>query len=255
MIAQNSQRPTDPPSEKVRPLELRVAAGSPEGKFASGIWRIWQNRDDIYIAPRSVAGSVKASLHWSRNCYFGFTSQFAERLTGEGLIVPRREWVNWKRPETPDNQYLWALEIWLAPGPLFEMDKIDKPILRLEPPPDGKAVVISIGFSRIPKGEATIAPDVWQLGHSQLSTGEYVVVFARTTDFDYAAFKAQHGSEIRERFSRGRFPGREEQILRSKHPRMFVINDPEETGYLKVLDAAVTFSPGPTLDAVASSSG
>jgi hypothetical protein len=59
----------------------------------------------------------------------------------------------------------------------------------IEPPPNGKAVVISVGFSRIPKGEAVITPDVRELGHSRLSTGEYIVVFARPVDFDYEAFK------------------------------------------------------------------
>jgi hypothetical protein len=61
-----------------RLLELRVATGAPDQKLASGIWRIWQgkNNNDIYVAPRPVAGAVKVSLHANGYCYCGFTKQF-----------------------------------------------------------------------------------------------------------------------------------------------------------------------------------
>jgi hypothetical protein len=41
-----------------RLLELRVATGTPDQKLASGIWRIWQgkNNNDIYVAPRRFIG-------------------------------------------------------------------------------------------------------------------------------------------------------------------------------------------------------
>ncbi|MGC2224634.1 MAG: hypothetical protein WA624_20905 [Methylocella sp.] len=54
-----------------RLLELRVATGTPDQKLASAIWRIWQgkNNNDIYVAPRPIAGVVKASLHANGYCY------------------------------------------------------------------------------------------------------------------------------------------------------------------------------------------
>ena len=69
-----------------RLLELRVATGAPDQKLASGIWRIWQgkNNNDIYVAPRPVAGAVKVSLHASGYCYCGFTKQYSERLLRDG---------------------------------------------------------------------------------------------------------------------------------------------------------------------------
>jgi hypothetical protein len=102
--------------------------------------------------------------------------------------------------------------------------------------------VISVGFSRIPKGEAVITPDVRELGHSRLSTGEYVVVFARPVDFDYEALKAQHQQQLRSRSGQGHLIASEEQILSVKHPRM---NDPKVEGFLKILDAAATISRAP----------
>jgi len=232
-----------------RLLELRVATGAPDQKLASGIWRIWQgkNNNDIYVAPRPVAGAVKVSLHANGYCYCGFTKQYSERLLRDGHYVPpRREFVAWQRPPTPDNNLLWAVEIWFPPGPLFEPGQLlPKNTWLIEPPPNGKAVVISVGFSRIPKGEAVITPDVRELGHSRLSTGEYVVVFARPVDFDYEAFKAQHQQQLRSRSGQGHLIASEEQILSVKHPRMFGLNDPKVEGFLKILDAAATISRAP----------
>jgi hypothetical protein len=108
------------------------------------------------------------------------------------------------------------------PGPCLKPGQLlPKNTWLIEPPPNGKAVVISVGFSRIPKGEAVITPDVRELGHSRLSTGEYVVVFARLVDFDYEAFKAQHQQQSRSRSGQGHLIASEEQILSVKHPRMF----------------------------------
>jgi predicted ATPase len=77
-------------SSKKRPFELRIVIGTQDHRLGSGIWRIWQakNTDDIYIAPRSIAGQVKVSFHPSGYCYVGFPRQFADRLLREGHHVP-----------------------------------------------------------------------------------------------------------------------------------------------------------------------
>src|ERR1019366_9302005 len=102
-----------------RLLELPGATRTPAQKLGSGIWRIWQgkNNNDIYVAPRPVAGAVKVSLHANGYCYCGLTKQYSESLLRDGHYVqPRREFVAWQRPPTPDNNFLWAVEIWFYPG-------------------------------------------------------------------------------------------------------------------------------------------
>jgi hypothetical protein len=78
-----------------RLLELRLASGPPDRKLASVIWRIWQgkNNDDIYVAPRPIAGAWKVSLHPSGYCYAGLTSQpYSGRLQGGGRVPPAECW-------------------------------------------------------------------------------------------------------------------------------------------------------------------
>jgi hypothetical protein len=106
-----------------RLLELRLASGTLDRKLASSVWRIWQgkNNDDIYIAPRPVAGEQKVSLHRNGYCYAGLTKQYSEQLGRHGRDVPpRREFVSWQRPSTPENQLVWGVEIWFMPGLEFE---------------------------------------------------------------------------------------------------------------------------------------
>jgi hypothetical protein len=84
---------------------------------------------------------------------------------------------------------------------------------------------------------------VRELGHFRLSTGEYVVVFARPVDFDYEAFKPQLQQQLRSRSGQGHLS--EQQILNMKRPKIFFLTDPKVDGFLKILDAAVTVSRAP----------
>src|SRR6516162_805283 len=112
----------------------------------------------------------------------------------------------------------------------------------IEPPPDGKAVVISINFSRIPEGKAIIPADVRELGYSRLSTGEYVIVFAHLVDFEYQSFKAQHLEQLQKISARGQFLSDTENILRAINPRMVIVNNPQLDGSLKMFDISVTIA-------------
>jgi hypothetical protein len=102
--------------------------------------------------------------------------------------------------------------------------------------------VISIGFSRVPKGEAAIPSDVCELGYTRLSTGECVVVFARPVDFDYQAFRTERLPQLLASFTRPKILTSEEQILNARNPRIFIVNDPKVDGYLKLMDIPVTVS-------------
>jgi hypothetical protein len=208
------------------------------------IWR-GKNNDDIYIAPRSAAGQVKASFHPPRYCYFGFPREYAEKRVREGRFVPPgRAWTSWERPATPEDQLLRVAEIWLPPGPLHDPGgELKKEISCIDPPPDGKAVVISINFSRIPEGKAVIPADVRELGYSRLSTGEYVIVFRHLVDFDYQSFKAQFVQQAQAIApERGEFLTNPEKIISSTTLRMFSVNDPKLDGCLKIFDIPVTIS-------------
>lgn len=53
----------------------RFAFVKSDGSYSS-IWRIWSNKNDIYVAARSIAGDIKISLHESGECHTAFTTQF-----------------------------------------------------------------------------------------------------------------------------------------------------------------------------------
>jgi hypothetical protein len=235
-------------ASNARPLEIRVATGISEGQLSSAIWRIWQgkNNDDIYIASRRIAGVMKCSLHPNRYCYVGFTKQFAEHLKAEGHHVPpSREWVSWERPTTPEDGLLFVAEIWFPPAPLYTLDKPSpKPTWLIEPPPTGKAAVVNIVYSRMPKGTPILPPDVRELGYTRLRSDDYVAVFARPVDFDYEEFARKRGPEIQANFSRHpQFLVDEKTVLEAQALRMFLVNDPQVDGRLMILDVAVQWIP------------
>ena len=235
-------------TSKSRPLEIRVATGTSDRQLSSAIWRIWQgkNNDDIYIAVRQIAGAVKCSLHPNRYCYVGFTKQFAELLKAGGRHVPpNRAWTSWERPVTPADGFLFVAEIWLPPAPIYTLsERVPKSMWLIEPPGEGKAVVINIVYSRMPKGSPIIPPNVRELGYTKLGSGDYVAVFARTENFDYRGFVEKRLPEIRANFSRNpQFLVDEKVVLEAQALRMFLVNDPTIDGHLMVLDAAVQWAP------------
>jgi len=52
------------PNKSQDGLPLRFCIGTPTGP-ASGMWSIFANNDDVYVAVRSIAGKLKISLHAS----------------------------------------------------------------------------------------------------------------------------------------------------------------------------------------------
>jgi hypothetical protein len=43
---------------------LRVVVGTEFGP-RSAVWRIWTQKNEVYVAPRSLGGEIKTSLHAS----------------------------------------------------------------------------------------------------------------------------------------------------------------------------------------------
>lgn len=79
--------------------EIRFAIGSRED-IQSSVWRLWANKDDLYLAARSTAGLSKISFHQSGICRFAVVSN-----------EPRAPISKWQRPKE------------LAPGvtPMFSI--------------------------------------------------------------------------------------------------------------------------------------
>jgi hypothetical protein len=228
-----------------RRLELRIVVGTSPRHLASSVWRIWQGKhtDDIYIAPRGIAGSLKCSLHASRYCYLGFTRQAAERMVSRGQRVPvGRAITRWERPIVPENEYKNVVGITIPASPLREYDKpIDKPTWLIQPPSQGKATVIGITFSRLSEGVLTLGQDQREIGYTRLSTGEYVLVFCARSDFNKEEFKTSvDGKRLLNFHTKGIAVPESEYM--GKPLRLLAINDAEKEHKLRILDLAVVAS-------------
>src|SRR3954451_9746788 len=81
-----------------RNFECRFAIGEPNGDH-SDAWKIWASRDtsDLYIVTRSIAKSVKISIHASGQRHFGFTKeQWNEMQIRGDLQILSRHWSQWQ---------------------------------------------------------------------------------------------------------------------------------------------------------------
>lgn len=72
---------------------LRFAVGSPT-EYRSAIWRMWAERDDVYLAARVMGGWIKLSMHRSGIWRLAWTAQSGIRAQGSSDRVGER----WQRP-------------------------------------------------------------------------------------------------------------------------------------------------------------
>lgn len=87
---------------KVRPPggSISVAIGGPDS-LRSSVWRIWGRPKtcDVYLAPRSVAGTLKTSLHESGQWQSSLTAQSAMKYVSRNQD---RHFERWSRPGEPN---------------------------------------------------------------------------------------------------------------------------------------------------------
>lgn len=109
--------------------ELRFAVGNSEN-LRSSVWRLWANKDDLFLAARSLAGLSKISFHKSGICRYALNSK-----------IPRAALLSWPRPSTriPDVTSLFGI---IVPEIKLESRFVETP------PPSSKATI----FLKAPKG-------------------------------------------------------------------------------------------------------
>jgi len=204
-----------------------------EGRVASAIWRIWKSRnnDNIYVAPRNIAGAAKITLHANRYCHAAVTNQYARMIHDGGDAHTRRVMVSWQRADGPTQGWITGVSILIAPQFLSPYDvEIDADILAIDAPAPDKAIVIELIFSRSPRGAIRRPPSVGELGSVQLSTGEQVAVMGGIIDFDFVEFrrKAKLTMPLDRVLSL--------TDLSAPDLRMALMSDPNTDGVLRIFD-------------------
>jgi hypothetical protein len=134
-----------------------------EGRPLSGIWRIWRNGDDIYVAPRSVAGSFKISLHASGKFRFGFVSDAkARRFLPEDNDRAVFKWQG--RTPTPDAPLSVLVQIVFPASDLLAPNHtpvLHKALVNLRTPQVSEGVVISIIETVLPPNVVEICAETY----------------------------------------------------------------------------------------------
>src|SRR6266511_3564883 len=69
----------------------------------SATWKLWtdaaQGKSDVYLASRSLGGSLKASLHQSGSWHYAHSVRtFEDRVKGVVPTLPTRFVETWQRP-------------------------------------------------------------------------------------------------------------------------------------------------------------
>ncbi|MBI3699419.1 MAG: hypothetical protein HY242_03100 [Afipia sp.] len=118
--------------------EIRFAIGTPED-LRSSIWRLWANRDDLYLAARSISGLTKVSFHKSGINRFAVVSS-----------TPRPALKRWARPPETEQGITPIFDVVV---PAFTAsqnpfrDRIppnEKPTLFLKAPSIGNKIIVRI---------------------------------------------------------------------------------------------------------------
>lgn len=126
---------------------VRFAVGTPEGP-QSAIWRLWvpHGKSDVYLAARSLAGSLKVSLHVSGQWQHSFTSPgIAARFN-----KPTRHIERWTRPPGlgPGVTLAYRIIVPWSSATLRRADGKDMPETVWVPqPPEGHLVEFQIWFT------------------------------------------------------------------------------------------------------------
>ena len=171
---------------------VRFAVGDGKHGARSSAWRIWRKKDDIYVAPRNVAGMFKGSLHASGACHVAVTAERHAQMVSAGTASDRRQITTWQRRATPTDGFTKAVSILFAAEFLSQNSiRVAPETPLINPPEPGKAIVVDLLFARmVPTGQLFLMPNQCELGRCTLSTGDqFLIIAGLVEDFDAGGFR------------------------------------------------------------------
>ncbi|MBC8468154.1 MAG: hypothetical protein H8D56_01680 [Planctomycetes bacterium] len=160
--------------------ELRFCIGEPTG-LHSTTWKIWVNRNDVYLSSRMLASDIKVSLHESGKCQFSHTSEsFAHR----GKSNRDRHIQKWIRRRTyPENGVVHLFRVIIPSTELRSTSaekKEAKGVIWYAAPPSGYGAYIELWLTPVldrKPGQDEFMNDL--LGVLSLANGQHVGVTVR----------------------------------------------------------------------------
>jgi hypothetical protein len=143
---------------------LRFAVGTDVGP-RSAVWRIWTNRDDVYVQSNYSGGAIKTSLHASGRFRHAFSEEEASRWVSDG---EDRAFEKWSEPDREPGNARLVLEIRIPTDELTIPTQEPEPAAKskikfIEPAPPGWEVVASI-FLVSPEDDEVMGAGKTKLG-------------------------------------------------------------------------------------------
>lgn len=183
-------------------LNVRLIVGAPNGPRSS-VWRVWSQRNDVYLATLSLGGVKKFSFHESGRCRDAFTEKH-----GPPANLEDRATMKWWRAVTPEPDGTGRASCVLQVGIPTDMlstalGKPLKPATWVDPAPSGMATVLEMFFTREPEASlhsALLARGIRKVvAFTKLPNGESFGVVRRHSTWagDQLGMPASH-HEIRD---------------------------------------------------------
>lgn len=134
---------------------IRFAVEGDDGRYSTS-WAMWEHRDTIYIASRSLGSKIKVSLHPHGGYRLAFTKEFHPVVRDRSQAFAARDFAVWPRPELDGNIALPVAVLcfpgdYLRSGPPPSAPKT--PYLVFQVPQAGWAAHLGFFLSKAPAGE------------------------------------------------------------------------------------------------------
>ncbi|OBB21072.1 hypothetical protein A5761_02890 [Mycolicibacterium setense] len=104
----------------MRKREIRFAIGE-LGDQLSPVWKIWHQKNDVYLTGKFTGGAFKFSLHASGKWIFAATSE-----SGLEIKPGNRRMKTWQRPPEFADGWTWGPHIAVPRLPQFDHAKLDE---------------------------------------------------------------------------------------------------------------------------------
>jgi hypothetical protein len=168
------------PSREVGPGKaIRFAVGSQSG-LRSTSWTIWsaKNTQDVYMAPRKLAGVKKISFHKSGSWSYSFIN--SEKVLSQLPEKMSRHTDIWQRPESLGEGWRRGYEIIVPWTELRKWPDCESgDIVFAPPPPHGYWTCIEVFFAEAGDARLNVTNPTFAIGRMSLVDQSQVHIFAQ----------------------------------------------------------------------------
>ncbi|MFX1487441.1 MAG: hypothetical protein ACFFBS_10190 [Promethearchaeota archaeon] len=125
--------------------EFRFAVGSKDSKRSS-IWKVWAQKDDVYIQSRMMGCDAKVSLHRTGMCQFSLTTEWVKKKQARNTD---RHMIRWQLDKPVASSAIHIFRILIPESELrdISIDERVKKVTWIDSPAIGSAALVECYLS------------------------------------------------------------------------------------------------------------